>query len=298
MSHQFHMSHRLRKPNQLGFTMIEMMVGIAILGILAALAAPDFSATIKRYRIKSTADELRASFLLARSTAITRGQPVIIQSTGLVKDNDWSCGWEMFVDANSNNTRDIASEPLMQVTTAQAGYTLTRTTGTSTLMTHRSLGSANWADTNICCKPARGAFRTVSRTLFAFSAREEFKLKNHIRQQHQCHMSMKKIPMKSKRFHKLQRGLSLIESLIALVVLAVGVMGLAGVQARMLVESRTANHRAVAIGFIDDLSNRMLLNRDAAMANNYALAWGATKAISCQLHRRCSTLHRGPVGSI
>ena len=44
-------------------------------------------------------------------------------------------------------------------------------------------------------------------------------------------------------------------------------------QARMLVESRTANHRAVAIGFIDDLSNRILLNRDAALANNYAMAW-------------------------
>ncbi len=94
---------------------------------------------------------------------------------------------------------------------------------------------------------------------------------------------MKKIPMKFKRFHKLQRGLSLIESLIALVVLAVGVMGLAGLQARMLVESRTANHRAVAIGFIDDLSNRMLLNRDAAMAKSYALAWSApeTKPIDC-----------------
>jgi type IV fimbrial biogenesis protein FimT len=96
------MSHRLSKPNQLGFSMIEMMVGIAILGILAALAAPDFSATIKRYRIKSTADELRASFLLARSTAITRGRPVIIQSTGACVGNDWSCGWEMFVDADSN----------------------------------------------------------------------------------------------------------------------------------------------------------------------------------------------------
>ena len=128
------MSHRLRKPNQLGFTMIEMMVGIAILGILAALAAPDFSATIKRYRIKSTADELRASFLLARSTAITRGQPVIIQSTGACKDNDWSCGWQMFVDADSNGALNGA-ESLLQVTTAPAGYTLTRTVaGASTLM--------------------------------------------------------------------------------------------------------------------------------------------------------------------
>lgn len=133
MSHQFHMSHRLSKPNQLGFSMIEMMVGIAILGILAALAAPDFSATIKRYRIKSTADELRASFLLARSTAVTRGRPVIIRSTGACVGNDWSCGWEMFVDVDSNGALN-GTEAIMQVTTGQAGYSLTRT-GNGTLMT-------------------------------------------------------------------------------------------------------------------------------------------------------------------
>jgi type IV pilus assembly protein PilV len=76
-----------------------------------------------------------------------------------------------------------------------------------------------------------------------------------------------------------QYGLSLIESLVALVVLALGIMGLAGVQTRLLVESRTANHRATAIGLIDDLTNRMYLNRDAAIANSYALTWDATKAV-------------------
>jgi type IV pilus assembly protein PilV len=82
-----------------------------------------------------------------------------------------------------------------------------------------------------------------------------------------------------------QRGISLLESLIALVVLALGVMSLAGVQARLLVESRTSNHRAVAVGLIDDLNNRILLNRTAALANPtpYALAWtdAATAAVDC-----------------
>jgi type IV pilus assembly protein PilV len=59
--------------------------------------------------------------------------------------------------------------------------------------------------------------------------------------------------------------LTLIESLVALVILALGVLGLAGVQTRVLVESRTTNSRAIAIGLIDDLNNRMLLNRDAAV---------------------------------
>ncbi|OIQ91107.1 hypothetical protein GALL_270110 [mine drainage metagenome] len=77
-----------------------------------------------------------------------------------------------------------------------------------------------------------------------------------------------------------------MESLVALVVLALGIMGLAGVQTRLLVESRTANYRAIAVGLIDDLNNRMLLNRNAALANPsaYALAWNdaATAAQDCQ----------------
>lgn len=64
---------------------------------------------------------------------------------------------------------------------------------------------------------------------------------------------------------KKQQGLTLIEALVALVILALGVLGLAGVQTRVLVENRTANSRAIAIGLIDDLNNRMLLNRDAAV---------------------------------
>lgn len=78
-----------------------------------------------------------------------------------------------------------------------------------------------------------------------------------------------------------QRGMSLIESLVALLVLALGIMGLAGVQARMLAENRTTNSRAIAVSLIDDLANRMQLNRDAALAGAYDVAFlaGAGAAI-------------------
>jgi type IV pilus assembly protein PilV len=84
-----------------------------------------------------------------------------------------------------------------------------------------------------------------------------------------------------------QKGLTLLEALVALVILALGVLGLAGVQTRVLVESRTTNSRALAIGLIDDLSNRMLLNRDSAIgkpispgvatavSSAYAIAWSS-----------------------
>jgi type IV pilus assembly protein PilV len=90
------------------------------------------------------------------------------------------------------------------------------------------------------------------------------------------------IKLPTSRPRNRQAGLSLIESLVALVVLALGIMGLAGVQTRLLVETRTANSRAVAVALIDDLSNRMTLNRYAAVgrpqttpaiASSYVLAW-------------------------
>lgn len=86
-----------------------------------------------------------------------------------------------------------------------------------------------------------------------------------------------------------QAGIALMESLIALLVLALGVMGLAGVQIRLLAESRVANHRAVAIGLIDDMANRIMNNRNAALAGAYTSAWGATSlAVNC-VATPCST---------
>lgn len=81
---------------------------------------------------------------------------------------------------------------------------------------------------------------------------------------------------------RLERGMSLIESLVAILVLALGLLGLAGVQARLLADNRANGSRAIAIGLIDDMTNRILLNRQAAMQGSYNIAWsGTTTARDC-----------------
>lgn len=72
-----------------------------------------------------------------------------------------------------------------------------------------------------------------------------------------------------------QKGISLIESLVALLVLALGILGLAGLQTRTIVESRTTNARAIAVAMVDDLSERMQFNIDARVAgpNPYVVGW-------------------------
>lgn len=90
-----------------GFTLIEMMVSLAIAAILAQLAIPGFAMTIKRYQISAIKDELEASIYLGRAEAVRRGVPVILRRTidcgkTIAGNDDWSCGWEMFVDENLN----------------------------------------------------------------------------------------------------------------------------------------------------------------------------------------------------
>ena len=60
-----------------------------------------------------------------------------------------------------------------------------------------------------------------------------------------------------------QRGISLIESLIAIVVTALGILGILGVQMRTLSDTSTTVRRAQAIRLIDDLGERMRTNPNA-----------------------------------
>lgn len=65
-----------------------------------------------------------------------------------------------------------------------------------------------------------------------------------------------------------QRGISLIESLVAIVVMALGILGILGVQMRTLTDTQTSVRRAQAIRLIEDLSERMKVNPNAL--NNLA----------------------------
>lgn len=76
-----------------------------------------------------------------------------------------------------------------------------------------------------------------------------------------------------------QTGISLIESLVALLVLALGVLGLLGVQLRTAVESRTGTHRMQAARLAEDLSERVKSNPlGVAAIAQYAVGWGAAPA--------------------
>lgn len=84
--------------SQHGFTMIELLVTIGIVGILAALAGPSFTSFINSTRLSSTTQLLMSDLNQARSEAIKRNVHVLVctpnnAQTDCAASTNWQTGW-------------------------------------------------------------------------------------------------------------------------------------------------------------------------------------------------------------
>lgn len=79
------------KGHSSGFTMTELLVAVAILGILAALAVPSFRSLTQSQQVKVASFELFAALNLARSEAIKRNGNVTVTPVAA----GWQAGWNI-----------------------------------------------------------------------------------------------------------------------------------------------------------------------------------------------------------
>jgi len=99
------------KNTNTGFTLLELLMALAIAAILVSLAAPSFANIIKDNRLTTQYNELLASLSLARSEAIKRAIPVTV-----CKSNDqittpscggrWHDGWLVYIDIDGDGNLD------------------------------------------------------------------------------------------------------------------------------------------------------------------------------------------------
>lgn len=103
---------------QLGATLLELMVVLAVSAILLVIGIPSLTAIANSSRLVSATNELVSSLHLARSEAIKRNARTVLcpssTSTSCALSGDWDQGWLVFHDANNNAARD-AGEAVIQV---------------------------------------------------------------------------------------------------------------------------------------------------------------------------------------
>lgn len=79
----------LLRARQRGVSLVELMIVMVVLGILTSIAIPAFKEMSANQRVKAGANDLLASFHLARSEAIKRNASVYVVASG----TGWSGGW-------------------------------------------------------------------------------------------------------------------------------------------------------------------------------------------------------------
>ncbi len=98
-----------------GFSLMELLVVLAVVGVLISLAVPGLQAQVARYRVHAAAQAFVKDMRWARSEAIKRSSSVSLcmSSDGrLCGAQGWATGWLVFTDEDGNGQLGGADELL------------------------------------------------------------------------------------------------------------------------------------------------------------------------------------------
>lgn len=64
-----------KKMNKKGFTLMEMLIVVAIIAILIAIAIPTFTAQLEKARVAADSANIRSAYALAKASTLTEQDP-------------------------------------------------------------------------------------------------------------------------------------------------------------------------------------------------------------------------------
>jgi type IV pilus assembly protein PilV len=102
-------------------------------------------------------------------------------------------------------------------------------------------------------------------------------------------MQEQKMTIANRSLKHTQQGLTLIEVLIAMLILAVGLLGMASLQVRAVQDTSNSSFRSVAIYYANDMADRIRSNPAGEAGNLYTSVNGGSEQTACLTTTGCNS---------
>lgn len=127
-------------PSARGFSLIEVLVVLAIAAVLLGVGVPNLQQYVVTSRLASTSNEFFTALNVARSEAVRRGAQVTLITNGAANSRDWTLGWTMFVDTDRDGALSAGEEVIRVGAALEVPMTMYGSTNFATSVAFDSSG--------------------------------------------------------------------------------------------------------------------------------------------------------------
>lgn len=158
-----------RHPQQ-GFSLIELVVTIAILAIVVSIAVPSFQNTQRDWRVEADRQTINQALNLARQTAITNQATVLVCPTAdrVNCNNNWANPLMVYIERTAPAGQVNAGDRVLTATEAVANVTRSYNNGNT--LTFTRTGAINNPGTLTIC-PGDGTRTSAQALVVSFIGR-------------------------------------------------------------------------------------------------------------------------------
>lgn len=144
---------------QTGFSLLELIVTMAVAAILIGIAIPSYRSVVERNSVTARVNDLVGDLHYARSEAATRGQDVYIcassDGTRCTQSGDWTQGWIVYTpnDPTQSNVTPNSGQRLRTQQLDTEGFTLTSLSRIGESIVFDANGFAHNSARTFCARP-------------------------------------------------------------------------------------------------------------------------------------------------